>query len=69
MYISRIGEVRIFRHREIEGKVKNLIIKRDIDRWFAIFVCEIKGKITDTSKKVVDKIVDIAKKTGKKTGS
>ncbi len=68
LYISRIGEVRIFKHREIEGKVKNLIIKRDIDRWFAIFVREIKDKITDTSKKVGDKIVDIAKKTGKKTG-
>ncbi len=41
LYISKIGEVRIFKHREIEGKVKNLIIKRDVDRWFAIFVCEI----------------------------
>ncbi len=71
LYISRIGEVRIFKHREIEGKVKNLIIKRDIDRWFAIFVCE----VNETSKKeqtakccLGDKVVDIAKKTGKKTG-
>ncbi len=67
LYISKIGEVRIFLHRKIEGKIKNLIIKRDIDRWFAIFVCEIKNKIiknkiNETNKKVGDKIV------GKRTG-
>ena len=39
--LSRIGHVRIFQHREIEGKIKTCTIKKDVDQWYAIFTTEI----------------------------
>ena len=40
--MSRIGSVRIKQHREIEGKIKTLTIRRDsIGKWFACFSCEV----------------------------
>jgi putative transposase len=31
--LSKIGNIRIFLHREIEGKIKTCTIKRDGDQW------------------------------------
>ena len=69
MHISKIGEIRIFIHREIEGKVKNLIIKRDVDRWFAIFVCEIKDNVNKINE-IVNNVnsFNSLTKTGKRIG-
>ena len=39
--LSKIGTVKIILHREIEGKIKTCIIKRDVDQWYAIFTVEI----------------------------
>ena len=40
--MSRIGSVRIKQHREIEGKIKTLTIRRDsTSKWFACFSCEV----------------------------
>jgi len=39
--LSKIGNVRIFQHREIEGKIKTCTIKKDVDHWYAIFTTEI----------------------------
>ena len=38
--LSRIGTVKIRRHREIRGKIKTCIIKREIDKWYACFSVE-----------------------------
>jgi len=38
--ISRIGKVHISQHRELEGKVKTLTIKKENSEWYAIFSCE-----------------------------
>ena len=35
--LSKIGEIKIVQHREIEGKVKTCTIKRDGDHWYASF--------------------------------
>jgi putative transposase len=35
--LSKIGEVKIKQHREIEGMVKTCTIKRDADHWYASF--------------------------------
>ena len=40
--LSKIGEVRIFKHREIEGKIKTCTVKRDVDQWYVTFACEVK---------------------------
>lgn len=34
--LSKIGTIRMFKHREIDGQIKTLTLKRDID-WYAIF--------------------------------
>ncbi len=41
LVLSKIGTVRIFQHREIEGKIKTCTIKKDVDQWYAIFTVEI----------------------------
>ncbi len=40
--LSKIGSIRIFKHREVEGKIKTCTIKKDnLGQWFAILVTEI----------------------------
>ncbi len=40
--LSKIGSIRIFKHREIEGKIKTCTIKKDnLGHWYAILVSEI----------------------------
>ncbi len=39
--MSKIGSIRMFQHREIEGKIKTCTIKKDIDQWYAIFTVDI----------------------------
>jgi putative transposase len=39
--LSKIGSIRIFKHREVEGKIKTCTIKKDLlGHWYAIFVSE-----------------------------
>jgi len=39
--LSKIGSIRIFKHREIEGKIKTCTIKKDnLGHWYAILVSE-----------------------------
>lgn len=39
--LSKIGNIRIILHREIEGKIKTCTIKKDIDQWYVSFSCEL----------------------------
>ncbi len=39
--LSKIGNIRIILHREIEGKIKTCTIKKDIDQWYVTFSCDI----------------------------
>ena len=40
--LSKIGSIRIFKHREIEGKIKTCTIKKDtLGHWYATLVSEI----------------------------
>lgn len=38
--LSKIGEIKINQHREIEGKIKICTIKRDVDQWYVSFSVE-----------------------------
>ncbi len=38
--LSKIGDIRIFLHRKIEGTIKICTIRRDVDRWYACFSVE-----------------------------
>ncbi len=41
LILSKIGNIKIVLHREIEGKIKTCTIKRDVDQWYVSFSCEI----------------------------
>ncbi len=43
--LSKIGNIRIFQHREIEGTIKTCTIKKDIDQWYAVFTVEIEKQV------------------------
>ena len=53
--LSKIGNIKIIQHREIEGKIKICTIKKDIDQWYVTFSCDIETHITP---------VEIKTKTG-----
>ena len=38
--LSKIGEIKIKQHQEIEGQIKTCTIKRDADQWYASFSVE-----------------------------
>lgn len=38
--LSKIGEIKIKQHRNIEGKIKTCTIKRDVDQWYCSFSVE-----------------------------
>ncbi|MEA1984420.1 MAG: transposase [Euryarchaeota archaeon] len=35
--LSRIGNIKIKQHRDMEGKIKTCTIKREVDQWYAVF--------------------------------
>jgi len=39
--LSKIGTIKIKLHRPIQGEIKTCTIKREIDRWFACFSCQV----------------------------
>ncbi|MDD4448102.1 MAG: RNA-guided endonuclease TnpB family protein, partial [Methanothrix sp.] len=40
--LSKIGSIRIFKHREVKGKIKTCTIKKDnLGHWYAILVSEV----------------------------
>jgi putative transposase len=43
--LSKIGNIRIFQHREMEGRIKTCTIKKDVDQWYAVFTVEIEKKV------------------------
>ena len=60
LYLSKIGYMRIFMHRPLEGKVKNLTVKYEAGERYAIFVCE----VPDRPKKPVEQIPNKGVKGG-----
>lgn len=41
--LSKIGNIRIVQHREIEGKIKTCTIRRQDGKWYACFSCEMEA--------------------------
>ena len=40
LYVSKIGMLKMKLHREVEGQIKTLTIKKENNEWYAIFSCE-----------------------------
>ena len=54
LHLSKIGDIKIKVHREVNGNIKQIQIKKEIDKWYAII-------ITDEKKQIVcgEKIIGI----------
>jgi len=46
LHLSKIGNIKIKTHREVNGNIKQIQIKKEIDKWYAII-------ITDENKKLI----------------
>ncbi len=49
LWLSKIGTMRMFQHREMEGKIKTCTVKKDVDQWYAIFTVDIDRKVEKVS--------------------
>ena len=45
LLLSKIGDLKLIQHREIEGKIKTITIKREGNQWYASFSTELKTEI------------------------
>ena len=55
LYIPSIGYIKIKYHRNIEGKIKTLTVKKTLtDKWYVTIVCEslVKDKVTEIVKSI-----------------
>jgi putative transposase len=39
--LSKIGTAKVTMHRKLEGKIKTVTIKREVDQWYVVFSCEV----------------------------
>ncbi len=53
LILSKIGNIKIVLHREIEGKIKTCTIKRDVDQWYVSFSCKIDIPIIPVETKTI----------------
>lgn len=54
LQLSKIGSIKIRLHRTIQGKVKNVTVKRSLSgKWFAFFASEIEAKLVEHPVKAV----------------
>src|SRR5437899_5371101 len=41
LHLSKIGKAKVKLHRPLEGKIKTVTIKREVDQWYVTFSCEV----------------------------
>src|SRR2546421_2589939 len=41
--LTKIGQAKVTLHRPVEGKIKTVTIKREVDQWFVTFSCEVEA--------------------------
>jgi putative transposase len=41
LHLTKIGKARVKLHRPLEGKIKTVTIKREVDEWYVMFSCEV----------------------------
>ena len=41
LYLQGVGHLKVKLHREIEGKIKTVSVKREAGAWYALFSCEV----------------------------
>jgi putative transposase len=51
--LSKIGNIRIIQHRPIQGKIKTCTIRREAEKWYACFSCEIEAEASSNIEKSI----------------
>lgn len=41
LHLSKIGRAKVKLHRDIQGKIKTVTIKREVNHWYVTFACEV----------------------------
>ncbi len=41
--LTKIGKAKVTLHRPLEGKIKTVTMKREVDQWYVIFSCEVEA--------------------------
>ena len=41
LHLSKIGKAKVKLHRPLEGKIKTVTMKREVDQWYVTFSCEV----------------------------
>jgi putative transposase len=41
LHLTKIGKAKVKLHRPLQGKIKTVTIKREVDQWYVIFSCEV----------------------------
>lgn len=41
LHLTNIGKAQVRLHRPVEGTIKTVTIKREVDQWYVIFSCEV----------------------------
>ncbi|MFL5654620.1 MAG: RNA-guided endonuclease InsQ/TnpB family protein [Ktedonobacteraceae bacterium] len=44
--LSKIGTAKVTMHRKLEGKIKTVTIKHEVDQWYVTFSCEVDAPLT-----------------------
>ena len=52
LHLSKIGDIKIILHRELEGNIKQIIIKKEVDNWYAIIQTDIIIQLECGDKKI-----------------
>ena len=53
IYLSKIGTIKAILHRRIEGKVKTCTVRRQSNKWFACFACEVEPELLVPSSETI----------------
>lgn len=51
--LSKIGNIKVKLHRKIQGTIKTCTIKREVDKWYVCFSCEVEPKYLPKTNKAV----------------
>ncbi|HCI82501.1 MAG TPA: transposase [Ktedonobacter sp.] len=41
LHLSKLGTCKVKLHRKLQGKIKTVTIKREVDQWYVVFSCEV----------------------------
>lgn len=51
--LSKIGSIRVIQHRLIDGKIKTCTIRRESEKWYVCFSCEVEANVLPDAEKSI----------------